>query len=89
VLDVVDLWNEHSIGGCIYHVRHPGGKTYSARPVNASEAESRRSERFQDFGHTPGTIALVEEELNPSYPMTLDMRWPASGGSRGKSISAS
>jgi uncharacterized protein (DUF2126 family) len=83
VFDIVDLWNEHSLGGCTYHVLHPGGKSYSARPVNASEAEGRRSERFQDFGHTPGPMAPVEEELNPSYPMTLDLRWPVIGQHQG------
>jgi uncharacterized protein (DUF2126 family) len=83
VFDIVDLWNEHSLGGCTYHVLHPGGKSYSARPVNASEAEGRRSERFQDFGHTPGPMAPVEEELNPSYPMTLDLRWPVIGRHQG------
>ncbi|MGA8026968.1 MAG: transglutaminase family protein, partial [Bryobacteraceae bacterium] len=76
VFDIVDLWNEHSVGGCTYHVLHPGGRSYSARPLNAAEAEMRRSERFQSSGHTPGPMALPREELNPSFPMTLDLRWP-------------
>jgi uncharacterized protein (DUF2126 family) len=75
VFDIVDQWNSRSIGGCTYHVLHPGGRTYSTRPVNAAEAESRRAERFEAKGHTPGTITAPEEELNPSFPMTLDLRW--------------
>ncbi len=74
--DIVDQWNEHSVGGCTYHVQHPGGRIYTARPVNAAEAETRRAERFQAGTHTPGPIGAAIEDPNPSFPMTLDLRWP-------------
>jgi uncharacterized protein (DUF2126 family)/transglutaminase-like putative cysteine protease len=77
VFDILDLWSEQTIGGCAYHVVHPGGRWYNARPANAEEAKGRRAERFQNFGHTPGVVTVPEEELNPSFPMTLDLRWPA------------
>jgi uncharacterized protein (DUF2126 family) len=72
--DIVDRWSERSLGGCRYHVSHPGGLAYERLPVNAAEAETRRASRFETIGHTPGTFSLPDIRRSGEYPRTLDLR---------------
>jgi uncharacterized protein (DUF2126 family)/transglutaminase-like putative cysteine protease len=72
--DIADLWMKRSLGGCQYHVMHPGGRSYATLPVNAFEAESRRLERFFRFGHTPGIQRVSEPRVDAEFPFTLDLR---------------
>ncbi len=74
VFDLVDTWMKRSLGGCQYHVEHPGGRNPERYPVNANEAEGRRLARFLPFGHSPGALDLAPSPTNADFPFTLDLR---------------
>ncbi|ALJ21977.1 transglutaminase family protein [Microbacterium sp. No. 7] len=78
--EVVDIEAQASLGGATYHVVHPGGRAYEHPPVNANEAEARRSGRFEPRGHTPGAFDVSaartagRRAATSDYPRTLDLR---------------
>ncbi|MEM1382749.1 MAG: transglutaminase family protein [Pseudomonadota bacterium] len=72
--DLYDDWTGQSLGGCVYHVAHPGGRPFEEQPVNDLEAEGRRMARFQPMGHRPGSYAPRSPRISTDFPMTLDLR---------------
>jgi uncharacterized protein (DUF2126 family) len=89
VFDIIDSWKERLVGRCTYYVGSPDGRPYPRLPLDATEAAERRRARFQqsdlsraDFSHA--AVTVLEEEINPVFPMTLDMRLPPGRGTSGK-----
>ena len=72
--DIYDTWNQRSLGGCTYHVAHPGGRSYDTFPVNSYEAESRRLSRFFRHNHQQGQFTPPPRITNAHFPFTLDLR---------------
>lgn len=74
VFDLVDTWNQRSVGACTYHVVDPAGRNYERFPINANEAQARRLARFERQGHTQGKINVPAETPSLELPLTLDLR---------------
>ncbi len=73
--DLVDTWTGRSIGGCRYHVAHPGGRTSTVLPVNALEAEGRRRAALREHRPHGGRGASAARQASArDFPLTLDLR---------------
>ena len=76
IFEMIDSWMNRSIAQCTYHVESPRSERYPARPADAAEAEQRRSERFQVNPQARNATPPPPEELNRTFPGTLDLRTP-------------
>ena len=72
---LIDRRNQRSLGQFVYRIEPPEGREYSGRPVDAAEALARRLERFEVVDPIV-PVPIPEEESNPIFPGTLDLRIP-------------
>ncbi len=74
VFDLVDSWAGRSIGGCRYHVAHPGGRGHETFPVNAHGSGDAAARALRNVRPHAGTMQPFDPGPNPSFPHTLDLR---------------
>jgi uncharacterized protein (DUF2126 family) len=79
--DLIDTWKNRSIARCTYYSAPPDGAIYTARPRDAKEAKARKLQRFVVSEPPAAPMPAPKEEVNPIFPMTLDLRFPAPGAS--------
>ena len=79
--DLVEKQTGRALGGCTYHVVHPGGRSYEGPPVNSVEAEARRNGRFEEGGFTAGKVDIARllemharQSIDVAAPGMLDLR---------------
>jgi uncharacterized protein (DUF2126 family) len=77
---LIDRRNGHSLRQCVYRIDPPEGRAYKGLPVDAAEALTRRLERFQVIDPIV-PVTMPEDEVNPVFPGTLDLRIPRTGPS--------
>jgi uncharacterized protein (DUF2126 family)/transglutaminase-like putative cysteine protease len=79
VFDLIDTSKRRSLARCTYFSGPPDGSLHTIRPRDAEEARARRLQRFQISEPPSEPMPTPEEEKNPVFPMTLDLRFPPPG----------
>jgi uncharacterized protein (DUF2126 family)/transglutaminase-like putative cysteine protease len=76
VFELVDIQKAQMVGRCTYHATALDGQVYPNRPASAAAAKMRSDARFVVSSPDDGPITIPPDEINTSFPGTLDLRMP-------------
>ena len=83
VFDVFDTWTGRSLGGCTYHVAHPGGRVVRHVPGQRQRGrEPADGALLRVRPHARARGPCRRRTRSPECPLTLDLRQPAGVGGR-------
>ena len=79
--DLVDTWSGRSIGGCTYHVSHPGGRSYDDLPGERQRGRGAALRALLAARPHAGTDGRSRQSRRTrAIPCTLDLRWQPGRG---------
>jgi uncharacterized protein (DUF2126 family) len=73
VFDLVDTWMKRSLGGCQYHVEHPGGRSFETLPGQRLRGRRPAPGALLPHGPHPGRVEGLATRKR-DFPFTLDLR---------------
>ncbi len=73
--DIFDTWSGRSLGGCVYHVAHPGGEITKLFRSIHTRPKRVVGLRFQDHGHSAGPWKRIPQ-YEENHGISCDSRPP-------------
>ena len=71
--DIFDAWSGRALGGCVYHVAHPGGRSYDTFPVNRTRLRPGAFRALKRWVTRQAATTCRPRRRHPEFPLTLDL----------------